>query len=178
MWFESQRVQQISPCPSTAINIRNRELAAQGRDIVDMSLGQPDFDTPAHIIAAAHQPMLEGRTRYIAPQDTLALCKASVAKFKRENGLTYNDDEVIISAPYRVSYSELVSLNGGRHQVIACGLDADYKLTPKLLPDKTRRLILTRGAIYMVPSKIQSQSTSGSNSISKRLRPGLHSRGA
>lgn len=68
MSFESQRVKQISSSPSMVISMRAKELASQGRDIVDMSLGEPDFDTPAHIIDAACQAMRDGHTRYTAPK--------------------------------------------------------------------------------------------------------------
>lgn len=181
MGFESQRVQRISSSPSMVISMRAKELAAQGCDIVDMSLGEPDFDTPAHIVAAAHQAMLEGHTRYTAPQGTLALRKAIVDKFQRENRLTYSTDEitvgngakqviyntfvatlepgdeVIIPAPYWVSYSDIVSLNGGVPRIVPCGIDAGFKLTPAALQaaltDRTRWLILNSpsnpsGAIY------------------------------
>jgi aspartate aminotransferase len=181
MNFESKRVSQISSSPSMAISMRAKQLASQGRDIVDMSLGEPDFDTPAHIIEAAHKAMLEGHTRYTAPQGTLALRQAIVGKFQRENGLAYSvdeitvgngakqviyntfvatlepGDEVIIPAPYWVSYSDIVTLNGGVAQVIPCGIDTGFKLTAEALQgalnDKTRWLILNSpsnpsGAIY------------------------------
>lgn len=181
MNFESKRVSQISSSPSMVISMRAKQLASQGRDIVDMSLGEPDFDTPAHIIEAAHKAMLDGHTRYTAPQGTLALRQAIVGKFQRENGLAYSvdeitvgngakqviyntfvatlepGDEVIMPAPYWVSYSDIVTLNGGIAQVIPCGIDAGFKLTAKALQgalnDKTRWLILNSpsnpsGAIY------------------------------
>ena len=142
MSFESQRVKQISSSPSMIISMRAKELANEGRDIVDMSLGEPDFDTPAHIVDAAAQAMRDGHTRYTAPQGTLALRQAIVGKFQRENGLAYSvdeitvgngakqvifntfmatleaGDEVIIPAPYWVSYSDIVTLHGGSPQVI------------------------------------------------------------
>lgn len=181
MNFESKRVSQISSSPSMVISMRAKQLASQGRDIVDMSLGEPDFDTPAHIIEAAHKAMLDGHTRYTAPQGTLALRQAIVGKFQRENGLAYSvdeitvgngakqviyntfvatlepGDEVIIPAPYWVSYSDIVTLNGGIAQVIPCSIDAGFKLTAEALQgalnDKTRWLILNSpsnpsGAIY------------------------------
>ena len=181
MNFESKRVSQISSSPSMVISMRGKQLASQGRDIVDMSLGEPDFDTPAHIVEAAHKAMLDGHTRYTAPQGTLALRQAIVGKFQRENGLAYSvdeitvgngakqviyntfvatlepGDEVIIPAPYWVSYSDIVTLNGGIAQVIPCGIDAGFKLTAEALQgalnDKTRWLILNSpsnpsGAIY------------------------------
>lgn len=181
MNFESKRVSQISSSPSMVISMRAKQLASQGRDIVDMSLGEPDFDTPAHIIEAAHKAMLDGHTRYTAPQGTLALRQAIAGKFQRENGLAYSvdeitvgngakqviyntfvatlepGDEVIIPAPYWVSYSDIVTLNGGVAQVIPCGIDAGFKLTAEALQgalnDKTRWLILNSpsnpsGAIY------------------------------
>ena len=164
-----------------AISMRAKQLSSEGRDIVDMSLGEPDFDTPGHIIEAAHRAMLDGHTRYTAPQGTLSLRKAIVAKFQRENGLTYGvdeitvgngakqviyntfvatlepGDEVVIPAPYWVSYSDIVTLSGGVVRIIPCGIDAGFKLTAQALQgalsDKTRWLILNSpsnpsGAIY------------------------------
>jgi len=181
MNFESKRVRQISSSPSMVISMRAKQLASEGRDIVDMSLGEPDFDTPGHIIEAAHRAMLDGHTRYTAPQGTLALRKAIVDKFQRENGLSYGvdeitvgngakqiiyntfvatlepGDEVVIPAPYWVSYSDIVTLNGGVVRIIPCGVDAGFKLTAQALQaalsDKTRWLILNSpsnpsGAIY------------------------------
>ncbi|EPL15516.1 pyridoxal phosphate-dependent aminotransferase [Pseudomonas sp. CF161] len=181
MSFESQRVKQISSSPSMIISMRAKELASQGRDIVDMSLGEPDFDTPAHIIDAASQAMRDGHTRYTAPQGTLALRQAIVGKFQRENGLSFSvdeitvgngakqvifntfmatleaGDEVIIPAPYWVSYSDIVTLNGGSPRVIACGIEVGFKLTAEALQaaltEKSRWLILNSpsnpsGAIY------------------------------
>ncbi|VVP70658.1 Aspartate aminotransferase [Pseudomonas fluorescens] len=181
MSFESRRVKEISSSPSMIISMRAKELASQGRDIVDMSLGEPDFDTPAHIIEAASQAMRDGHTRYTAPQGTLALRQAIVSKFQRENGLSYNvdeitvgngakqvifntfmatlepGDEVVIPAPYWVSYSDIVTLNGGSPRVIPCGIDVGFKLTAEVLQgaltEKTRWLILNSpsnpsGAIY------------------------------
>ena len=181
MIFESKRVRQISSSPSMAISMRAKQLSSEGRDIVDMSLGEPDFDTPGHIIEAAHRAMLDGHTRYTAPQGTLSLRKAIVAKFQRENGLTYGvdeitvgngakqviyntfvatlepGDEVVIPAPYWVSYSDIVTLSGGVVRIIPCGIDAGFKLTAQALQgalsDKTRWLILNSpsnpsGAIY------------------------------
>ncbi|MET0948709.1 MAG: aminotransferase class I/II-fold pyridoxal phosphate-dependent enzyme, partial [Pseudomonas sp.] len=170
MIFESKRVRQISSSPSMAISMRAKQLSSEGRDIVDMSLGEPDFDTPGHIIEAAHRAMLDGHTRYTAPQGTLSLRKAIVAKFQRENGLTYGvdeitvgngakqviyntfvatlepGDEVVIPAPYWVSYSDIVTLSGGVVRIIPCGIDAGFKLTAQALQgalsDKTRWLIL------------------------------------
>ena len=181
MSFESQRVKQISSSPSMIISMRAKELANEGRDIVDMSLGEPDFDTPSHIVDAAAQAMRDGHTRYTAPQGTLALRQAIVGKFQRENGLAYGvdeitvgngakqvifntfmatleaGDEVIIPAPYWVSYSDIVTLNGGSPQVIPCGIEAGFKLTAEALQgaltQNSRWLILNSpsnpsGAIY------------------------------
>ena len=181
MSFESQRVKQISSSPSMIISMRAKELANEGRDIVDMSLGEPDFDTPSHIVDAAAQAMRDGHTRYTAPQGTLALRQAIVGKFQRENGLAYGvdeitvgngakqvifntfmatleaGDEVIIPAPYWVSYSDIVTLNGGSPQVIPCGIEAGFKLTAEALQnaltENSRWLILNSpsnpsGAIY------------------------------
>lgn len=163
------------------ISMLAKDLASQGRDIVDMSLGEPDFDTPTHIIEAAYKAMREGHTRYTPPQGTLALRQAIVRKFQRENDLHYSvdeitvgngakqvifntfmatleeGDEVIIPAPYWVSYSDIVTLNGGTARVIPCGLEVGFKLSAEAfeaaITDKTRWLVLNSpsnpsGAIY------------------------------
>lgn len=181
MCFESKRVKEISSSPSMIISMRAKALSNEGRDIVDMSLGEPDFDTPSHIVEGAYQAMREGHTRYTPPQGTLALRQAIVRKFERENGLSYSTDEitvgngakqiifntfmatleegdeVITPAPYWVSYSDIVTLNGGTPKVIACGIEAGFKITAPILraaiTEKTRWLILNSpsnpsGAIY------------------------------
>lgn len=168
--YQTARVAQIKPSPSITISVRARALAAEGRQIVDMSLGEPDFDTPAHIVEAAYRAMREGNTRYTAPDGTGELKAAIVHKFKSENGLDFTTqqisvgngakqviynalaatleegDEVIVPAPYWVSYTDMVILLGGKPVVLPCTFDEGFKLTPErlaaALTPKTRWLLI------------------------------------
>lgn len=155
--YQTARVAQIKPSPAITISVRARALAAQGHPIVDMSLGEPDFDTPEHIVEAAYAAMRAGQTRYTAPDGTAELKAAIAHKFKAENGLEFapnqisvgngakqviynalaatleDDDEVIVPAPYWVSYTDMVLLLGGRPVVLACPLKDGFRLTPERL---------------------------------------------
>jgi len=128
-----------------------RDLAAQGHDVISLSLGEPDFDTPAHIKEAAKKALDEGYTKYTPVPGLVELRKAIQTKFKRDNGLDFNlnqivvsngakqsianiclslldeGDEVIILAPYWVSYSEIVKLAGGVPVLASAGIEQDYK---------------------------------------------------
>jgi len=179
--FLADRVRRIKPSPSVGAKARVVELASQGRDIVDFTVGEPDFDTPAHIVAAAHQAALRGETRYTAATGTPQLRRAICDKLQRENGVAYTPaeilvgagakhviycalaatvqrgDEVIVPAPYWVSYPDMVQLNGGTPIVIACPASAGFKLTPDALErhitPRTKWVILNSpnnpsGAIY------------------------------
>jgi len=181
MNFQSSRAQRIKSSPSMAISVQAKEMAARGDKVIDLSLGEPDFNTPAHVIDAAHQAMLEGRTRYTAPNGFEQLRAAIVRKFQRENGLDYQPeeiavangakqllfnvflatlepgDEVLVPAPYWVSYTDMVLLNGGVPRVIPCGVEDDFKLTAERLEasitPQTRWLMLNSpsnpsGVIY------------------------------
>ncbi len=181
MSFQSTRAQQIKSSPSMAVSVLAKEMAAQGEKVIDLSLGEPDFNTPDHVIEAAHQAMIEGRTRYTAPNGFPELRAAIVRKFERENGLVYRPeeiaiangakqllfnvflatlepgDEVLVPAPYWVSYTDMVLLNGGTPRVIPCGVEDDFKLTAERLEasitPKTRWLMLNSpsnpsGVIY------------------------------
>ena len=145
-------------------------MRAGGEDVIDLSIGEPDFDTPPNIIAAAHKAMLSGQTRYTAPDGTPELKEAIAGKFQRENGLDYAvseisvgngakqvifnalltaiepDDEVIVPAPYWVSYTDMVLLLGGVPKVIPCGVETNFKLSPEQLEseitNRTRWLML------------------------------------
>lgn len=168
--YQTAKVAQIKPSPSITISVKARALVAEGRDIIDMSLGEPDFDTPAHIIEAAYQAMRQGKTRYTAPDGTSELKAAIVHKFKTENGLDFTQkqisvgngakqviynalaatlnegDEVIVPAPYWVSYTDMVLLLGGKPVVLPCLLHEAFKLTPEklaaALTPKTRWLLI------------------------------------
>ena len=170
MAHQAKRVQLIKPSPSITISQMARRMRAEGKDIIDLSIGEPDFDTPAHIIEAAHKAMLSGQTRYTAPDGSPELKEAIADKFRRENGLDYEaaqisvgngakqilfnalmtaiepGDEVIVPAPYWVSYTDMVLLLGGKPKIVPCGVETDFKLTPERLEreitDKTRWLML------------------------------------
>uniref|UniRef100_UPI0035BBCB1F aminotransferase class I/II-fold pyridoxal phosphate-dependent enzyme n=1 Tax=Brucella endophytica TaxID=1963359 RepID=UPI0035BBCB1F len=137
MTFENRRAAGIKSSPSMAIAMAARKLAAEGRDIIDLSLGEPDFEPPAHVCEAACAAIRAGGIRYGVPAGTEALRRAIVEKFKAENGLDYSidevmvangakqilfdvflatlepGDEVIIPTPCWVSYGDIVSLHGG-----------------------------------------------------------------
>ena len=133
------------------------ELRTSGRDIIALEAGQPDFDTPPHIIQAAKNAMDAGQTRYTTVDGTAELKDAIIAKFKRDNDLSYArdqitvstggkqvlfnafmatlnaGDEVIIPAPYWVSYPDMVALAGGTPVIIECPVENGFKLTPEQL---------------------------------------------
>ncbi|MAA75331.1 MAG: aspartate aminotransferase [Salinisphaeraceae bacterium] len=153
----SQRVQSIKPSPTLAVTARAAELRAQGQDIIGLGAGEPDFDTPEHIKNAAKKALDEGATKYAPVPGTPGLKKAVVDKFKRDNGLDYSadqilvsvggkqsfynlfqallddGDEVVIAAPYWVSYPAMVQLAGGIPVVLEAGFDAEFKITPEQL---------------------------------------------
>ena len=179
--FESRRAATIKSSPSMAVSMAAKAMRARGENVLDLSLGEPDFDTPQHIVEAAIGAMRSGVTRYTAPDGLPELRQAIVDKFKRENGLDYAldeisigngakqilfnaflgtlepGDEVIVPAPYWVSYTDLVILHGGLPKVIACGVEDDFKITPERLEaaitPKTRWFLFNSpsnptGAIY------------------------------
>ena len=151
------RVRRIKPSPSTSAADRANELRRQGKSIVNLVVGEPDFDTPAHIRRAAAEAMDKGATRYTLMAGTVELRQAIVAKLQRENGLTYamNEiiatsgaksaiynafaitlepgDEVIIPAPYWVSYPDMVLACEGVPVIVACPEANGFKLTPAQL---------------------------------------------
>ncbi|MDR6818077.1 aspartate aminotransferase [Neorhizobium sp. 2083] len=153
----ASRVSRIKVSPSTAASARARELKAAGRDIVDLTVGEPDFDTPENVKAAAHAAIDRGETKYTAVNGTPALRKAIIGDFQRRLGLTYsdneicvgggakqilflalmasveNDAEVIIPAPYWVSYPDMVIANDGKPVIVQCPQEAGFKLTPEAL---------------------------------------------
>ncbi|PXF29050.1 aspartate aminotransferase [Pokkaliibacter plantistimulans] len=155
--IQSERVKSIQSSSSLTISAIAKEMVARGEPVIDLSIGEPDFNTPAHIVEAAYQAMLAGQTRYTAPAGTEALRQAVADKFRRENDLAYSaqqisigngakqllfnafaatleqGDEVIIPAPYWVSYADIVRLNGGVPVVINCPEQQGFKLTPQQL---------------------------------------------
>lgn len=151
----SQALSRVKPSASIVASQRARELRAQGRDIIALSAGEPDFDTPENIKAAAYRAMEAGKTKYPPVAGIPELREAIVEKFRRDNGLDYrvneimvsnggkqvimnallatvdSGDEVIIPAPYWVSYPEMVALCGGTPVIVRSQPENGYKLTPE-----------------------------------------------
>ena len=177
----ADRMSRIQQSASSVATQRARLLRAEGHDVVTLSVGEPDFPTPEHIIDAAAAGAKRGETRYTHAAGTPALKQAIVDKFKRENGLEYTldevmvssggkqvifdaiistiekDDEVIVPAPYWISYIDHVKFAGGTPVVVECSEQNDFKLTPDQLEaaitSKTRWLIINSpsnpsGAVY------------------------------
>lgn len=166
----SSRVQQIKPSPTLAVTNKAAELRAAGNDIIGLGAGEPDFDTPEHIKAAAIDAINNGQTKYTAVDGTPGLKKAIIAKFKRDNGLTYEPaqilvssggkqsffnlslallnagDEVVIPAPYWVSYPDMVKVAEGVPVIIETTQANRFKITPEQLAQaitpKTRLVVL------------------------------------
>ena len=169
MSFLSKNLARIKPSPTIAISTLAGELKQQGRDIISLSAGEPDFDTPDHIKAGAKQAIKDGKTKYTAPDGMIEMKEAICRKFERENGLSYTpqqisvgsggkqtlynalvatlnaDDEVIIPAPYWVSYPDMVLLAGGVPVPVQTLPENAYKLTADQLrnaiTDKTKWFI-------------------------------------
>jgi len=153
----ANRIQRIKPSPTLAVTARVAELRAAGKDIIGLGAGEPDFDTPEHIRAAAIAAIHAGFTRYTAVDGTAELKRAIIAKFRRDNGLEYRPeqilvscggkqsffnlaqallnpgDEVIIPAPYWVSYPDMVRLAEGEPVIIRAGVETGFKITPEQL---------------------------------------------
>ncbi|MDO5630383.1 MAG: pyridoxal phosphate-dependent aminotransferase [Paracoccus sp. (in: a-proteobacteria)] len=170
MGFLSDNLGRVKPSPTIAMTARAAELKAQGRDIISLSAGEPDFDTPTHICDAAKTAIDAGHTRYTSVDGMPALKKAIADKFARENGLDYAPsqvtvgtggkqilynaliatlnpgDEVIIPAPYWVSYPDMVRLGGADPVIVSCTADQRFRLTPAALAaaitPRTKWLIL------------------------------------
>ena len=153
----SAALNRISPSPTLAITARVFELKAQGVDVIGLGAGEPDFDTPDFVKEAAIKAIRDGKTKYTVVDGTPELKAAIIAKFKRDNGLDYATnqvtanvggkhtlfnavvatvdagDEVIIPAPYWVSYPDVVLFAGGVPVIVAAGADQGYKITPAQL---------------------------------------------
>jgi len=166
----AQRLDRIQPSPTIAMTAKARALKAAGRDVIGLAAGEPDFDTPAHICEAAKAAIDRGDTRYTDVDGTPALKQAIIEKFKRENGLTYTadqitvgtggkqvlynalmatlnpGDEVIVPAPYWVSYPDMVNLAEGTPVIVNCGENSGFKLSADALKaaitPKTKWVIL------------------------------------
>ena len=166
----SDSLKRIKPSPTIAVTQKARELRAAGKDVIGLGAGEPDFDTPDNIKKAAIKAIKTGDTKYTAVDGTPALKKAIVSKFKRENKLNYSTeqitvgtggkqvlynafmatlnkgDEVIIPAPFWVSYPDMVLLAGGKPKIVKCTEQEGFKLTAKKLKKaiskKTKWVIL------------------------------------
>ena len=157
MSITAAALDRIKPSPTLAVTAKAQELRAQGRDVISLGAGEPDFDTPDHVKEAAIEAIRSGETHYTPVNGTPALRQAIADKFKRENGLDYGldqisvgcggkqvlynaimatvdpGDEVVIPAPYWVSYPDIVLLAGGQPVVVDSGLDSGFKVTPDSL---------------------------------------------
>lgn len=166
----AQRVQRIKPSPTLAVSARAEELQAEGKPIINLSVGEPDFDTPSHIKEAAIQAIHDGHTKYTAVDGIKSLKKAIINKFTNENHLQYElnqilvscgakhsiynllsavlnpQDEVIIPAPYWVSYPDMVKLADGNPVIVKTDFAQQFKMTPAQLnaaiTEHTRVVIL------------------------------------
>jgi aspartate aminotransferase len=170
MAFIADRLSRIKPSPTIAVSTKASELKAAGRDVIGLGAGEPDFDTPDHIKQAATDAMAAGKTKYAPVAGIPELRRAICDKFKRDNGLTYtpdqitvncggkqsiynalmatlnHGDEVIIPAPYWVSYPDITLLAEGEPVFVDCPESANFKLTPAALEaaitPRTKWLIL------------------------------------
>ncbi|HSR63971.1 MAG TPA: pyridoxal phosphate-dependent aminotransferase [Gammaproteobacteria bacterium] len=166
----SQRVSNIKPSATLAVSARAAKLRAAGQDIISLSAGEPDFDTPEHIKLAAVEALKEGFTKYTDVAGMPGLIEAIIGKFKRENELEYIEkqilvscgckhslynmvqalinpgDEVVIPAPYWTSYPDMVRLAGGEPVIIKTGIEQGFRISPAQLQgaitDNTRLIIL------------------------------------
>ena len=166
----SQRVQSVKPSPTLAITTRAAEMRAAGHDVIGLGAGEPDFDTPDHIKEAAIKAINDGFTKYTPVDGTPGLKKAIIDKFERDNGFQYTpeqilvscggkqsfynmaqalldpEDEVIIPAPYWVSYPDMTKLAGGVPVLATAGAKQNFKITAEqlkgLLHEKTRMFVI------------------------------------
>ena len=157
MSFLADSLSRIKPSPTMAVTAKAAELRAAGKDVIGLGAGEPDFDTPDHIKEAAIKAIWAGETKYTKVDGTPAVKAAVIEKFARENGLTFTPDqitvnsggkhtiynammatlnpgdEVIVPAPYWVSYPDIVLLAGGTPVIVEAGIDTGFKMTPDAL---------------------------------------------
>ena len=166
----SARVKKVKPSPTLAVSAKAAELKAEGKDIIGLGVGEPDFNTPDHIKAAAIKAIQDGFTKYTAVDGTPSLKKAIINKFSRDNQLEYAPnqilvscggkqsfynlaqallnpgDEVIIPSPYWVSYPDMVLLAEGEPVIVDAGLEQSFKISPEQLEQaitpKTRLFVV------------------------------------
>lgn len=153
----SKRCQRVKPSPTMAVTAKAAELRAQGRDVIDLGAGEPDFDTPEHIKGAAIEAIHGGQTKYTAVEGTAALKNAIIRKFQQENHLTYGSDQILVScgakqscynvcgavldpgdeaivpAPYWVSYPDMIKLADGEPVIAPALIDKGFKITASML---------------------------------------------
>jgi len=177
----SESLSRIKPSPTMAVVKKATELKSAGKDIISLGAGEPDFDTPENIKLAAIQAIKDGKTKYTVVDGTIELKRAVIGKFKRENNLIYNEkqvtvgvggkhvifnailatinpgDEVLIPAPYWVSYPDIVLLAGGTPIIVECEESSDFKILPdqieKNITKNTKWIILNSpsnptGSVY------------------------------
>ena len=174
MGFLAANLSRVKPSATIAVTQKARDLKAAGRQVIDLSVGEPDFDTPENIKQAGIDAIRRGETKYPPVAGIPPLKKAIAEKFRRENNLDYRPeqvivgtggkqilynafvasldpgDEVIIPAPYWVSYPEMVLINGGEPRFVECPIETGYKLTPDALEAAiTER---TKWLIFNAPS--------------------------
>lgn len=166
----SNRLNRLAPSATLAMSQKSNEMKAQGIDVINMSVGEPDFNTPEHIKDAGKKAIDDNYSKYSPVPGYMDLRKAIVSKLKNENGLDYTpaqvivgtggkqgvcntilalinpDDEVIIPAPYWVSYPQMVKLAGGVPVIVSAGIEQDFKMTPAQLEaaitPKTKMVVL------------------------------------
>ncbi len=179
--FLAESLGRIQPSPTIAVTSKARDLKAAGRDVIGLGAGEPDFDTPDNIKEAAIAAIRRGETKYTAVEGIPQLREAIAKKFKRENNLDYKPaqtfvspggksiiynallatlnpgDEVIVPAPYWVSYPDIVLLGGAKPVIVECSMESGFRLTPealeKAITPKTKWLIFNQpsnptGACY------------------------------
>ncbi len=166
----SNRIQRIKPSPTLAVTALANQLRTEGRDVIGLAAGEPDFDTPEPIKQAAVDAIHKGYTKYTAVDGTAGLKQAIINKFKNENGLDYATDQIIVSvggkqvfynlcqtlldagdeviipAPYWVSYPDIVKLADATPVIVDAGIDQAFKITPEQLSaaitNKTRLVVI------------------------------------
>ena len=166
----SEKLKLIKPSPTLAVTMKAKALKAEGKDVIDLGAGEPDFDTPENVKQAAYAAIKSGKTKYTAIDGIPELKKSIVNKFQKENKLNYStdqitvgcgakhviyniivatinpDDEVIIPSPYWVSYPDMVLINGGKPVIAKTSRSENFKLTPEILrkniTNRTKLLIL------------------------------------
>jgi aspartate aminotransferase len=166
----SEKLKLIKPSPTLAVTMKAKALKAEGKDVIDLGAGEPDFDTPENVKQAAYAAIKSGKTKYTPVDGIPELKKSIVNKFQKENKLNYStdhitvgcgakhviyniivatinpDDEVIIPSPYWVSYPDMVLINGGKPVIAKTSRSENFKLTPEVLrkniTNRTKLLIL------------------------------------